>query len=31
MRYVHVHRTRIEDAWISGQARAATRLEGLIA
>ena len=31
MRYVHVHRTRIEDAWISGQARAAKRLEGLIA
>jgi hypothetical protein len=29
MRYVH--RTRIEDAWISGQARAAKRLEGLIA
>jgi integrase/recombinase XerD len=30
MRYVHVHRTRIEDAWVAGQQRAATRLEGLI-
>ncbi len=30
MRYVHVHRTRIEDAWIGGQQRAATRLGGLI-
>ena len=30
MRYVHVHRTRIEEAWIAGQQRAATRLEGLI-
>ncbi|MFI9638194.1 tyrosine-type recombinase/integrase [Nocardia sp. NPDC051929] len=30
MRYVHVHRTRIEDAWIAGHQRAATRLEGLI-
>ncbi len=30
MRYVHVHRTRIEDAWIAGQQRAATRLEGLV-
>lgn len=29
MRYIHVHRTRIEDAWIAGQERAATRLEGL--
>lgn len=29
MRYVHVHRTRIEDAWIAGQQRAAQRLEGL--
>jgi hypothetical protein len=26
----HVHRTRIEDAWLAGQQRAATRLEGLI-
>ena len=30
MRYVHVHRTRIEQAWIAGQQRAAQRLEGLI-
>jgi hypothetical protein len=30
MRYVHVHRSRIEDAWIAGQRRAATRLEGLV-
>lgn len=30
MRYVHVHRTRIEDAWVAGQQRAAKRLEGLI-
>ncbi|WP_041254077.1 tyrosine-type recombinase/integrase [Frankia sp. EAN1pec] len=30
MRYVHVHRTRIEDAWIAGQGRAAQRLEGLV-
>ena len=29
MRYVHVHRTRIEQAWIAGQERAAKRLEGL--
>lgn len=29
MRYVHVHRTRIEEAWIAGQQRAAQRLEGL--
>jgi integrase/recombinase XerD len=29
MRYIHVHRTRIEDAWIAGQQRAATRLGGL--
>jgi integrase/recombinase XerD len=28
MRYVHVHRTRIEEAWIAGQQRAARRLEG---
>ena len=26
----HVHRTRIEEAWIAGQQRAATRLEGLL-
>lgn len=30
MRYVHVHRSRIEDAWLAGQQRAAQRLEGLI-
>jgi integrase/recombinase XerD len=30
MRYVHVHRTRIEETWIAGQQRAATRLEGLL-
>jgi len=30
MRYVHVHRSRIEDAWLAGQRRAAARLEGLI-
>ena len=30
MGYVHVHRTRIEAAWIAGQERAATRLEGLL-
>jgi site-specific recombinase XerD len=29
MRYVHVHRTRIEDAWVAGQQRAAARMEGL--
>jgi site-specific recombinase XerD len=29
MRYVHVHRTRIEQAWIAGQQRAAARLEGV--
>ena len=29
MRYVHVHRSRIEDAWLAGQRRAAARLEGL--
>lgn len=28
MRYVHVHRSRIEEAWIAGQERAAKRLEG---
>ena len=28
MRYVHVHRSRIEDAWVAGQQRAAHRLEG---
>lgn len=30
MRYVHVHRTRVEDAWVAGQERAAQRLGGLI-
>jgi site-specific recombinase XerD len=30
MRYVHVHRTHIEDAWIAGQQRAAQRLKGLL-
>jgi site-specific recombinase XerD len=30
MRYVHVHRARIEEAWIAGQQRAAGRLEGLL-
>lgn len=29
MHYIHVHRTHIEDAWISGQQRAADRLGGL--
>jgi hypothetical protein len=29
MRYVHVHRTHIEDAWLRGQQRAAGRLGGL--
>ena len=30
MRYVHVHRSRIEDAWAAGNERAAKRLEGLL-
>jgi integrase/recombinase XerD len=30
MRYVHVHRTHVEDAWIAGQHRAAERLKGLV-
>lgn len=30
MRYVHVHREHIEDAWIKGQHRAVRRLEGLL-
>jgi len=30
MRYIHVHSSRIEDAWVAGQQRAAERLEGLI-
>ncbi|MFC4111041.1 tyrosine-type recombinase/integrase [Nonomuraea zeae] len=29
MRYVHVPSTHVEDAWLAGQARAVTRLEGL--
>ncbi|MFJ6186301.1 tyrosine-type recombinase/integrase [Streptomyces sp. NPDC092295] len=30
MRYVHVQQTRVEDAWVAGQQRAAKRLEGLL-
>ncbi|MGB6162488.1 MAG: tyrosine-type recombinase/integrase [Pseudonocardiaceae bacterium] len=30
MKYIHVHRTRVEDAWIAGQQRVAQRLEGLL-
>jgi integrase/recombinase XerD len=30
MGYVHVHRSRIEQAWVAGQERAARRLEGLV-
>jgi site-specific recombinase XerD len=30
MKYIHVHRTRVEDAWITGQQRVAQRLEGLL-
>ncbi|MEV7119188.1 tyrosine-type recombinase/integrase [Kitasatospora griseola] len=30
MRYVHVQQTRVEDAWMAGQQRAAKRLEGLM-
>lgn len=30
MRYVHVQQTRVEDAWLAGQQRAARRLEGLM-
>ena len=30
LNYVHVHRTRIDDAWIAGQQRAAGRLGGLL-
>lgn len=29
MRYVHVHRTRVEQAWVQGQAGAADRWKGL--
>ena len=31
MRYVHVHRTHVEDAWTAGHERAAYRLKGLLA
>ncbi|GAA2512981.1 tyrosine-type recombinase/integrase [Streptomyces murinus] len=30
MRYVHVQQTRVEDASLAGQQRAAKRLEGLM-
>lgn len=30
MQYVHVQQTRVEDAWVVGQQRAAKRLEGLL-
>lgn len=30
MKYVHVQRSRIEEAWIAGQRRAGKRLEGLM-
>ncbi|WUP70901.1 dihydropteroate synthase [Streptomyces sp. NBC_00258] len=30
MRYIHVHRTRVEDAWVAGHERAARQLEGLV-
>jgi hypothetical protein len=30
MPYIHVQQTRVEDAWVSGQQRAAKRLEGLM-
>src|SRR6266702_4396911 len=30
MNYIHVHRTHVEDAWISGQQRAAGKLKGLL-
>ena len=29
MNYIHVHATHVEDAWITGQQRAADRLKGL--
>jgi site-specific recombinase XerD len=31
MRYVHVHATHVEEAWMAGQERAARRLNGLMA
>ena len=30
MRYIHVQQTRVEDAWVAGQQRAAKWLEGLM-
>ncbi|MFI6857897.1 hypothetical protein [Streptomyces sp. NPDC050416] len=30
MRYNHVQQSRVEDAWVTGQQRAAKRLEGLM-
>jgi integrase/recombinase XerD len=30
IKYVHVHQTRIEQAWIAGQERATQRLQGLV-
>ncbi|MEW2425960.1 tyrosine-type recombinase/integrase [Streptomyces sp. NPDC017943] len=30
MRYVHVQQTRVKDAWVTGQQRAAKRLGGLL-
>jgi integrase/recombinase XerD len=30
MNYIHVHASHIEDAWITGQQRAADRLKGLV-
>jgi site-specific recombinase XerD len=30
MNYIHVHAAHVEDAWIAGQQRAASRLEGLL-
>lgn len=30
MKYIHIHRTHVEDAWLAGQQRAADRLKGLI-
>ena len=28
-RYIHIHGTRVEDAWVAGQQRAADRWKGL--
>jgi hypothetical protein len=28
-RYIHVHSTHVEDAWVAGQQRAADRWKGL--